>query len=153
MDNVNDQFEYNGFTVKTELKRATNFTIDVVDNISRKSYQLNTNINDIITLFKKDYTYRLMKNAFSKKANYHVFFTEQDNGNLLIEFVVYVDVNVKTDFSIILPEKQLTEIEILTIRIEEMEVKHKKEIDEIKNTCERLEKMIEQKKETHDLFG
>ncbi len=129
---------YNITTTLTELS----VYIRVMNNISFQSYESTVHLRDINLPFEKRQIYDIICNCFERKPDYDTTITVKNNG-ITVAFDITFNGAFKTNFSLILPEKKMTEDGNLTISINKIEIEYKKEIEILKSKIEKLEKIIE----------
>jgi hypothetical protein len=120
--------EYNITTTLTELS----VFMRVLNNVSYQSYENTIHLRDINLPFKKNHIYDVLTNCFNKKENYDVVFNIKNNA-LNLTFNVLFEGMFESTFSIILPEKKMTEDSNITLNINKIEVAYKKEIENLKD--------------------
>jgi len=83
-----------------------------------------------------------MKNSFNQIENYDLYFVFENN-KLTLVFNAPFDNIIESVITIILYEKKLSELELLSIKIDNIDYQYKKEINTLKRNYEQKIEYLE----------
>lgn len=126
---MSNNFTLSQYTITTTLKEDLLF-IRVLNSISFESYENNISLNDINLPFEKKQRYDILVNCLSKKENYNVIFNVKQNSLEMI-FNAVLEGIFTINFNIVLPEKKQTDENSLIFKINQMEIEHKNNIEQL----------------------
>ena len=154
-----DTFENDVYTISTSLNERTIY-IKIIDTIQYLNYEGNIELKEFRMPITLQDAYTLVKNCFADEKDHSVSFSKNTNV-LRLDFKAKVGGYMNIGFEFILRE---TAIEKASMRLIEMERKHKKEIGDIMeridkmehrydSKIEALETIIEKQQNMIEIFG
>jgi len=132
---MSDIFRYDEYTINTIYTELFIY-IKIIDNTTYKCYESVSEIEN------KNKTYEIMKNSFNQIENYDLYFVFENN-KLTLVFNAPFDNIIESVITIILYEKKLSELELLSIKIDNIDYQYKKEINTLKRNYEQKIEYLE----------
>jgi hypothetical protein len=130
-----DTFEGKVYTINTSLNERTIY-LKIIDTIQYLHYEGNIELKELRMHITLQDAYTLVKNCFSGVQDHSVSFSKNTNV-LRLDFKAKVGGYMNIGFEFILRE---TAIEKGTMQLIEMERKHKKEVGDIMERLDKMEK-------------
>lgn len=137
-ETVTENYIYKNYNISLCLIYNNSIFINIINNITYQTYETIVNNYDLSDILTIETFYQMLTRTFNKIDNYNLIF-ELDSNSLKLHFTTILDGFFTLNQTIILQEKILSNDSSLTMKLTEIEIKFKKEIDLLQKHIYNLE--------------
>ena len=138
IDPDTENYIYKNYNISTCLVSNNSIFINIINNITYQTYETIVNNYDLSDILTIETFYLMITRTFNKIDNYNLIF-ELDCNSLKLYFTTVLDGFFTLNQTITLKEKILSNDSSLTMKLTEIEMKFKKEIDLLQKHIYKLE--------------